>query len=127
LRELELSNLDTGREPMLWYVSIAHFAAGAFLANGVPHFVNGISGHRFQSPFASPPGVGESSPVVNVIWGMANFVAGYTLVSAVGEFSAGLTLDALTLGLGALLVGIGLAAHFGRVRQDPEPAPRAPE
>ena len=27
----------------------------------VPHFVNGISGHPFQSPFASPPGEGLSS------------------------------------------------------------------
>ena len=106
---------------MLWHVTIAHFAAGALLANGVPHFANGISGSRFQSPFASPPGVGESSPVVNVIWGMANFVAGYVLLSGVGEFSAGLTLDALTVALGALLAGIGLSAHFGRVRRNPDP------
>jgi hypothetical protein len=108
---------------MLWYVTVAHFAAGAFLANGVPHFVHGISGSRFQSPFASPPGVGESSPVVNVIWGMVNFVAGYALLSGVGEFSAGLTLDALTAAMGALLAGIGLSLHFGRVRREPEGAP----
>ncbi len=106
---------------MLWYVAIAHFTAGALLANGVPHFVSGISGSRFQSPFASPPGVGESSPVVNVIWGMANLVAGYALLSGVGEFSAGLTVDALTVALGALLAGIGLSVHFGRVRRRPEP------
>ncbi len=93
----------------------------------MPHFVNGISGHRFQSPFASPPGVGESSPVVNVIWGMANFVAGYTLLSGVGEFSPGLTLDVLSVGLGALLAGTGLAAHFGRVRRKSRPATPTPE
>ena len=54
---------------MAWYAYLAYFAAGALLANGVPHFVNGISGKRFQSPFAWPPGVGESPPLVNVLWG----------------------------------------------------------
>src|SRR5208337_2245093 len=55
-----------------WYVYLLQFVAGLFLANGVPHFVQGISGHSFQTPFASPPGVGESSPVVNVLWGFPN-------------------------------------------------------
>jgi hypothetical protein len=41
--------------------------AGAFLANGVPHFVQGICGNKFQTPFARPRGVGESSALVNVI------------------------------------------------------------
>jgi hypothetical protein len=27
---------------MPWYHYLAHFVAGAFLANGVPHFVQGI-------------------------------------------------------------------------------------
>src|SRR4030081_2102095 len=57
---------------MAWYVCIAWFFAGAFLANAIPHTVQGICGNRFQTPFASPPGVGESSAVVNVIWGLAN-------------------------------------------------------
>ena len=61
---------------MPWYWYLLEFLSGAFLANGVPHFVQGISGHWFQSPFAKPPGVGESSPVVNVVWGFANLVAG---------------------------------------------------
>jgi hypothetical protein len=43
-----------------WYIFLLQFVAGAFLANGVPHFVHGISGAWFQTPFASPPGVGES-------------------------------------------------------------------
>ena len=52
---------------MEWYDYIAYFFAGVFLCNGVPHFVKGVTGERFQSPFASPPGVGQSSAVVNVI------------------------------------------------------------
>lgn len=101
---------------MAWYVYLAHFGAGVFLANCVPHFVSGISGARFQSPFASPPGVGESSPLVNVCWGMANLVAGYALLTGVGEFSAGLSIDALMVGLGMFSTAAVLAVHFGRVR-----------
>jgi hypothetical protein len=98
------------------YVFLAYFGAGLFLANGVPHFVNGISGNKFQSPFASPPGVGESSPLINVLWGTANFVIGYLLLYGVGDFKAGLSLDMLALVLGVLFAGVGLAWHFGRVR-----------
>jgi hypothetical protein len=101
---------------MTWSVLLAHFGAGLFLANGIPHFVQGISGHRFQSPFASPPGVGESTPLVNVLWGMVNFAIGYVLLFGVGEFRVGLNMDALVLGLGALVAAIGLALHFGGVR-----------
>ena len=107
---------------MSWYVYLAHFGAGLFLANPVPHFVNGISGERFQSPFASPPGVGESSPLVNVLWGMANFVVGYVLLFGVGEFAGGLSGDALVVALGALAMAVGLAVHFGRVRHGTEQA-----
>jgi hypothetical protein len=32
-----------------------------FLTNAVPHFVSGVMGYPFQSPFANPPGEGLSS------------------------------------------------------------------
>ncbi len=101
---------------MPWIIYLAHFGAGLFLANGVPHFVNGISGRKFQTPFASPPAVGESSPVVNVAWGLFNLALGYVLLSAAGPFQGGLSLDTLVVFLGALLVAVFLAAHFHRVR-----------
>jgi hypothetical protein len=41
---------------VIWYDYIASFFAGMFLANAVPHFVHGISGDRFPTPFAHPPG-----------------------------------------------------------------------
>jgi len=41
---------------MRWYFFVAYFFAGAFLVNAVPHFVNGVSGRSFPTPFASPPG-----------------------------------------------------------------------
>ncbi len=58
---------------MAWYCFVLEFVSGLFLANGVPHFVQGVCGHRFQSPFASPPGVGESSPLSNALWGFMKF------------------------------------------------------
>lgn len=101
---------------MVWYAYLAYFFAGIFLANGVPHFVHGVSGSKFQSPFASPPGVGESSPLVNVIWGLVNFLIGFVLLLGVGDFTLGLTLDTLMAALGALLAAAALARYFGRVR-----------
>ena len=102
---------------MAWYAHLANFCGGLFLANGVPHFVNGISGRRFPTPFASPPGVGESSPLVNVVWGMVNFLIGYVLIVGVGDFVGGLTFDSLVASLGALVAALGLAWHFGRVHK----------
>ena len=65
---------------------VAYFLGGAFFVNAIPHFVNGVSGRSFPSPFASPPGRGESSPMVNVLWGTVNAIVGYFLVCRVGDF-----------------------------------------
>jgi hypothetical protein len=101
---------------MEWYAYLAYLLAGVLLANSVPHFVYGITGRRFQSPFALPPGVGESSAVVNVVWGLVSFFAGYALIFGVGEFAIGLTRSALMVGIGAAVAAIGLALYFGQVR-----------
>ncbi len=98
----------------------AYFAAGLLLTNGIPHFINGISGRRFQSPFASPPGVGESSPVVNVVWGLVNIIIGYALLAGVGDFEAGLTIDTLLVGTGSTMMALILSMYFGRIRAEKE-------
>jgi len=64
---------------MNWYDYIACLFAGAFLANAVPHFVHGISGDRFPTPFAHPRGIGLSSPTVNVVWAQFNLIVGSIL------------------------------------------------
>lgn len=64
---------------MAWYVYVASFFAGMFLANAVPHYVKGVCGDRFPTPFAKPPGKGLSSPVVNVGWALVNGLAGAAL------------------------------------------------
>ena len=64
---------------MEWYQYIAVFFSGAFFANAVPHFVQGVSGNKFPTPFAKPPGKGLSSAIINVLWGLLNIVFGYLL------------------------------------------------
>ena len=97
-----------------WYHFIAYFFGGAFLANTIPHWVNGISGRPFQSPFASPPGQGLSSPTVNVLWGMFNLVVAYVLLARVGRFELRQTRHVVVVGLGVLLMALMLAGGFGR-------------
>jgi len=97
-----------------WYHYIAYFFGGAFLANTIPHLVKGSSGSRFPSPFASPPGEGLSSPVVNVLWGMFNLVVAYVLVARVGWFDLRQTRHVVVLGLGVLAEALMLAWQLGR-------------
>jgi len=98
---------------MRWYHYVAYFFGGAFLANTLPHLGNGISGHAFQSPFASPPGVGLSSATVNVLWGLANLAVGYLLVCRVGKFDLRNSVHALVLAAGILVMSLLLAHSFG--------------
>ena len=60
---------------MEWYNLLSCFFLGVFLVNSIPHFVHGISGDSFPTPFANPPGKGLSSPILNVIWGLINMTA----------------------------------------------------
>jgi hypothetical protein len=99
-----------------WYIFLLQFVAGLFLANGVPHFVQGLCGNRFPTPFASPPGSGDSSPVFNVVWGFFSLAVGFALLFSFAPKGADVILEWAFVGLGALLMGIFLAQHFGRVR-----------
>lgn len=39
---------------MKWYNFVACFFTGMFIANMVPHFIHGVSGPPFPTPFANP-------------------------------------------------------------------------
>jgi hypothetical protein len=99
---------------MEWHHYLAWFGGGAVLTNAIPHFVCGVMGRPFQSPFAKPPGEGLSSSTVNVLWGFFNLVIGYMLVCRVGDFDLRATDDAAALGAGILLFGLVSARLFGR-------------
>jgi hypothetical protein len=99
---------------MEWMHYAAYFFGGAFLVNAVPHFVSGLMGRPFQSPFAKPPGQGLSSSTVNVLWGFLNLVIGYVLIGRVGNFNLHSTDQVIAAGLGALLMSVLTARGFGR-------------
>ncbi|WP_306456608.1 hypothetical protein [Paraburkholderia bryophila] len=93
------------------------FLAGALLCNCVPHLASGLQGFPFPTPFAKPGGVGDSSPVVNVVWGFANLAVG-VLIAARHTNMADIGVDALAGLVGALAIGTFMALHFGKVQRD---------
>jgi hypothetical protein len=101
---------------MPWYNYVLEFLSGLLLTNGVPHFVQGVSGHRFQSPFASPHGVGESSPLVNALWGFANLALGFILLWCFRPQGPEAAVGWILIGSSVLLAAVLLSIHFGRVR-----------
>ncbi|SMG57895.1 hypothetical protein [Paraburkholderia susongensis] len=99
---------------MNWIHDVSYFFGGAFLANAIPHFVSGMMGRAFQSPFAKPPGEGLSSSTVNVLWGFANFVIAYVLIARAGNFDLRTVDQIIAVGAGILLMGLMSARLFGR-------------
>jgi len=96
---------------MNWYHYIACFFSGLLLTNAVPHFVHGISGNSFPTPFAKPPGKGLSSPMVNVLWALANLIIGYVLL-IVGKVSQTNIWTLLTFFGGVVFISIMLSITF---------------
>ena len=99
---------------MNWLHLVSYFFGGVFLANAVPHCVSGMMGRPFQSPLAKPPGKGLSSATVNVLWGFFNVAIGYMLVLRVGHFDVRSTSNVLVLAVGAVLISLQSARHFGQ-------------
>jgi hypothetical protein len=98
--------VSVGRDESVdWYNYLAALFAGLFLGNAVPHFVQGVCGNPFPTPFAKPPGKGLSSPTVNVVWALVNIVVGYILFR-VGQVGSGnyFAVGAFLLGVAAIAV-----------------------
>lgn len=98
---------------MPWSSDVACFFAGVFLANAVPHLVHGLSGDRFPSPFAHPPGRGLSSPTVNVVWGVGNLALGVVLCR-VGSLALGNRPALIACLAGVLGIGLYMSVQFAR-------------
>jgi hypothetical protein len=107
---------------MIWLHDLAYFFGGVFLANAVPHYVSGIMGRPFQTPFAKPPGKGLSSSTVNVLWGIANLVISYCLILRVGQFDPRAADQIASVGSGLLLMGVMSARTFGQFHGGNSPA-----
>lgn len=57
------------------YASLWYLLVGFLLGNGMPHFLFGSAGKIFRTPFGK-----ESSPLMNVGWGLFNFIVATALV-----------------------------------------------
>src|ERR1700748_3560998 len=95
---------------MAWGHYIGAFFAGALLVNTVPHFVKGICGDKFPTPFAKPPGKGLSSAPVNVVWALFNLAASLLLWHVSQPCSSYGLLAAFAVGFVAL--ALQMSAHF---------------
>jgi hypothetical protein len=96
-----------------WYHYILAFFAGIFLINVLPHFISGISGRYFPTPFANPPGKGLSSPILNVTWATINL-----LIGALFFYAAKVNRNKwlwIPSALGGLLMAFYLASYFGEL------------
>ena len=95
---------------------VAWFFAGGFLANTIPHLVNGVSGNRFPTPFAKPPGRGLSSPLVNVVWAFGNLAAfGVIVWLNPGSFSL---MNAVLAFLGMFALSLVSSTQFAHKDED---------
>lgn len=102
---------NTTAPKLKWYHYISAFFSGIFLANAVPHFVNGVSGNPFPSPFADPPGKGLSSPLTNVLWALLNLVIGYLLFRA-SKINSKTIMGLIVFFIGIATISIQLSIHF---------------
>ena len=103
---------------MRWFDFPAYFLAGVFFANFVPHFVSGVLGRTFPTPFASPRFRGMSSSRVNVLYGLSNLAFAYVLLLHVGEFEPRSALHAGAFGLGLTLWSLMITRSLARLRRE---------
>lgn len=92
------------------------FLGGVFLANSVPHYLEGMAGRPFHSPFARPRFRGLSSPTVNVLWGLANLGVAYLLAFVVGHLELGRLGSAAPALAGFALASVAVSRSLGRMR-----------
>jgi drug/metabolite transporter superfamily protein YnfA len=102
---------------MHWYVYVAHFFGGVFVANSLPHLIAGVSGQPLQSPFAKPRFIGLSSPTVNVAWALVNLALAYLLLVRVGPLDLRNWSDAGVCFLGLAIMAFQCARSLSRLRR----------
>ncbi|HEY5601026.1 MAG TPA: hypothetical protein VIK81_02960 [Patescibacteria group bacterium] len=83
------------------------FLSGSFLANGVPHFVKGVTGQAHMTPLKR-----VSSPMVNVVWGVVNFAIGVCLLIWGRVSPLANETNAIVFLVGVLAMGLACANLF---------------
>ncbi|MFO0662984.1 MAG: hypothetical protein U0174_03480 [Polyangiaceae bacterium] len=103
---------------MPWSCFPAYLFAGVFFANFVPHFVSGVLGRTFPTPFASPPFRGQSSSRVNVVYAVGNLAIVYLLLLRVGDFDPRNSFHAGAFGLGLTAWSLMIARSLARLQRE---------
>lgn len=94
------------------------FFAGVFFTNGIPHFINGISGKPFVKPFLYRFFPFVPNPMFNVIWGMISFVLAAILWNIYQRLhphfilKVGMNLEFIIVAVALVSVSIGLSLFF---------------
>jgi hypothetical protein len=96
------------------------FFAGALFANGIPHFVNGISGREFARPFVYRFMPFIPNPLFNSLWGMLSLglsalaLGWYGRLHADFRLLAGPGREQAIAAAGFIMAAIGLPLFFMR-------------
>ena len=109
---------------MPWH-NVAYFLGGMFLANFFPHFIAGMSGVRFYTPFATPPFRGLSSPVVNMLYALFNLAVAYVLLVVVGSLELRSAPHAAVSAVGFALWSVQIARAVTKLRGSSPSLPAA--
>lgn len=97
------------------------FLAGLLFANGIPHFIHGISGEafaypKFQTYFHQIP-----SPLFNAIWGVLNFTIAALLILMCKNTNFRMNIFSFCFLLGFSLSSIGLSIYFKHNKTNEKP------
>lgn len=88
---------------------ILYFVAGLFAANGIPHYVKGITGDKHRTPFGNP-----STAVVNVIWGSVNFAVAIIILHYLAIDNHHVIREFLVFALALFLMSLFCASTFSK-------------
>jgi hypothetical protein len=92
----------------MWQVYVFGLLAGLFGTNGVPSFVKGVLGKKYDTPF------GKASPATTcVIWGWANFVVAGIFIHY-SHFHGHVLRAFGSVAIGALVAGLLLANYSSK-------------
>ena len=87
------------------------FVSGMLVFNGFPHFMHGVSGEPFFLPRRSNRKK-RGSPLMNVLWGMANFILAILIWKFVFGWASGFFIKVLVIIAGGLLVSLTISKVF---------------
>ena len=92
------------------------FLSGVFLVNAVPHFVHGISGEAFFTPFSHFSGDtnGKSSALLNVLWAGFNLALGALLFRVGQVCMPGNSTNQMLFIAGGALIAVTLSLNFAK-------------